>query len=132
MKESFIISEHFNASPLEIYNAWLNSDSHSEMTGAVAKMSDLPGKEFSAWDGYISGKNLKLEPGKLIVQSWRTTEFRKSEEDSEIEVTFEAENEGTLLTLKHTNIPDAQSGYKDGWKDYYFVNMKKYFSDKNG
>ena len=130
MKESFTVSEHFNASPMEIYLAWLNSEKHSAMTGGVAKVSDLPGESYSAWDGYIYGKNIKLDPGKLIVQSWRTNEFGAVEEDSQVEVILEPENSGTRLTLNHTNIPETQFGYKDGWKEYYFTNMKTYFSNR--
>ena len=62
------------ASAQEIYSAWLDSVAHSEMTGGQARMSDEIGAEVSAWDGYITGRNLELVPHQRIVQSWRTTE----------------------------------------------------------
>lgn len=61
------------ASAQEIYDAWLDSLTHAEMTGGEASMSDEAGAEVSAWDGYITGRNLELIPGERIVQSWRTS-----------------------------------------------------------
>ena len=85
------------------------------------------GGEFSAWDGYISGKNLELEPGKRILQSWRTQQFSESDADSELEIVLEGVPEGTKLTLKHTKLPDHGMQYKDGWVEHYFDPMKAYF-----
>jgi activator of HSP90 ATPase len=97
------------------------------MTGGAAEASAEVGGEFTAWDGYIWGKNLELEPGKRILQSWRTQDFETSDADSKLEIVLEAVPQGTKLTLKHTNIPDAGTGYKDGWVEYYFEPMKAYF-----
>ncbi len=60
------------------------------MTGGSASINSDWGGEFEAWNGYIHGKNLELEPGKRIVQSWRTSEFNADEPDSRIEITLEA------------------------------------------
>jgi activator of HSP90 ATPase len=82
------------------------------------------------WDGYISGKNLKLVPGKQIVQAWRTTEFAGTEPDSQIDIHLEATLSGTRLTLRHTNIPTGQSDYRSGWNESYFSPMKACFSKR--
>jgi uncharacterized protein YndB with AHSA1/START domain len=42
------------------------------MTAGEANISDAVGAEFSAWDEYITGRNLELVPGERIVQAWRT------------------------------------------------------------
>lgn len=129
MALKFEVSTTLPRSPKEVYDAWLDSESHSKMTGAKAKVSAKVGGEFQAWDGYISGKNLTLEPGKRIVQSWRTVEFDDSEEDSQIEITFEPAIKGTKLTLRHTNLPAHGEQYRQGWVDSYFDPMRKYFSE---
>ena len=77
-------------------------------------MSDEVGAEVSAWDGYITGRNLELIPGERIVQSWRTTQFTNEHEDSIITVTLEEVEGGTLLTLVHSNVPDGQTSYEQG------------------
>lgn len=97
------------------------------MTEAGAKVSARVGGAFTAWDGYISGKNLKLVPGRRIVQSWRTTEFAAADPDSQIDVSLEPAPGGTKLTLHHTNVPDGHTTYRSGWRTCYFEPMKKYF-----
>ena len=123
----FTVSDIVPASPSAIYRAWLSSDGHTAMTGGEANCSDQVGAEFDAWDGYISGKNLQLEPDVRIVQSWRTSQFKDSEQDSQIEITLEAAESGTHVTLHHTNVPDDGDHYRPGWQDHYFGPMKAYF-----
>lgn len=127
MEEPFEISEWFNASPKEVYEAWLSSAEHSKMTGGEAKCSSEIGGTFTAWDGYIMGENIDLEAGKKIVQKWRTTEFDDHDPDSLLELTLQAENNGTRLILRHSNIPDGHQGYRQGWYDHYFAPMSVYF-----
>ena len=90
---------------------------------------DELGAEVAAWDGYISGRNLELGPGERIVQSWRTTEFTDEHEDSIITVTLEEVEDGTLLTLEHSKVPQDQKSYEEGgWQEHYFEPMKRYFT----
>jgi activator of HSP90 ATPase len=100
------------------------------MTGSAAKAKPEEGAAFSAWGRYIKGRNLTLEPGRRIVQSWRTTKFTRKDPDSQIEVLLEPVTNGTRLTLHHTNVPDGHTGYQDGgWQEHYFEPMKRYFED---
>ncbi len=112
----------------ELYKAWLNSKEHTLFTGAEAKASEKVNGKFSAWDGYISGKNLELVPGKKIVQSWRTSEFADHAPDSTLEINFEEKAGKTTLQLYHHGLQkgDAKK-YTDGWKQFYFDPMKEHF-----
>jgi uncharacterized protein YndB with AHSA1/START domain len=128
---AFTLTTAIPASAQEIYDAWLDSLAHSEMTGSEADMSDEIDAEVSAWDGYITGRNLELIPGERIVQSWRTTQFAEEHEDSIITLTFEEAGDGTLMSLVHSNVPDEQTSYElSGWREYYFEPMKKYFAKR--
>jgi activator of HSP90 ATPase len=128
MPFAFTLSDTIPASPQQIYDAWLDSYGHSAMTGGRATASNVAGGAFTAWDDYISGRNLALEPGRRIVQSWRTTRFTADDADSRIEVLLEPVVGGTRITLHHTNVPDGHLGYQDGgWQDHYFEPMKRYF-----
>tara|TARA_R110002111_G_scaffold12677_1_gene37048 strand:- start:259 stop:525 length:267 start_codon:yes stop_codon:yes gene_type:complete len=82
-------------------------------------------------DGYISGKNLELEPGRRIVQSWRGSSYKDSDQDSQIEIVFEAVKGGTKITLKHTNVPDDQGSHDPDWTTHYFEPMAKHFGGSN-
>ena len=98
------------------------------MTGGSASISDKVGDNFSAWDGYIEGKNIAIEPFKRILQSWRTTEFEKEEKDSLVEILL-SENLGlTELTLIHSHLPESGEHYIKGWENHYFQPMKDYFT----
>jgi activator of HSP90 ATPase len=127
MSIEFVVSTLIPASPEEIYNAWLSSEGHSLMTGSPASVSADVGGEFNAWDGYIRGRNLDLEYGKRIVQSWRTTEFSDDEDDSQIEVTLESVDDQTKVTLRHIGLPPHGMQYEQGWVEAYFEPMKEYF-----
>jgi uncharacterized protein YndB with AHSA1/START domain len=133
MPYTFTLITTIPASPEEIYNAWLDSLGHSEMTGGEANMSGEVGAEVSAWDGYISGRNLELIPGERIVQSWRTTEFTDEHEDSVISIVLTEVGDGTLLTLEHSNVPDDKRSYEEGgWQSHYFEPMVAYFTGLRG
>ena len=124
----FSLKARMNATPEQIYNAWLSSEGHTSMTGGNATTSDKIGDSFTAWDGYIGGKNIELEPNKRILQSWRTGQFEAHEEDSQIEVLLNELDGQTELTLNHTNVPESGEHYIKGWDVHYFEPMKEYFS----
>lgn len=127
--DSLSVSTLLPATPKQVYDAWLSSKGHTEMTGGESKGNAKVGSVFTAWDGYIEGKNLELEPNKRIVQSWRTSEFPEDADDSRLEITLEKVKDGTKITLNHTNIPKGQGKqYKQGWHDHYFKPMREYFS----
>jgi activator of HSP90 ATPase len=133
MPYSFELHCVLPAAPREVYDAWLSSQAHSAMTGGEAHMSGKVGGRVSAWDGYITGENLELEPGRKIVQSWRTTQFGERDPDSKIEVTLAPDAEGCKLTLRHSDVPDGQTSYeRGGWRNHYFEPMRAFFAAKRG
>ncbi len=120
--------------PARVYAAFLDSKTHSAMTGSKARVNAKVGARFTAWDGYIKGTNLVLETGKRIVQSWRGSDWDSSLQDSVLELTFlpSKTGAGTKIVLLHKGVPDSMArgpnGIANGWIEYYFKPMKKYFS----
>lgn len=133
MSLAFSVSDVIPASPQAIYDAWLDSKGHAGMTGGKpATCSADVGGTFTVWNGYIIGRNLALEPGKRIVQSWRTKKFIAADPDSEIEVLLEPVGNGTRVTVNHRNVPDGHTSYRDGgWQRSYFEPMKTYFAARS-
>ncbi len=127
---NFSVSEIFPASRQDIYNAWLDGQSHSLMTGSNATAGTNVGDSFTSFDAYAWGKNLELVPNERIVQSWRTTEFSNEDKDSIIEILFEENGEFTKLIINHSKLPPHGNTYQQGWIDYYFEPMKDYFTSK--
>ncbi len=124
-------TEFITAKPVEIYDALLNEQRHSEFTGAKATCDRRVGGLFTAWDGYICGKNIRLENARRIVQEWRTTEWPAGYGPSIIEFTFKSKGSGTEVKMIQTKIPASQAeSYKKGWVDNYWIPLKKYFHKK--
>ncbi len=125
-----LTTQFVNVTPAELYAAWLSGAKHGAMTGAKATGSAKVGGEFSAWDGYIWGKNLKLVKNKQIVQSWRTSEFAEADPDSTLTITLTKTKTGTQLRLKQSGTPKTQeANYRQGWVESYFEPMAAYFSN---
>ena len=128
MKNGFKISAVIPATAAEIYEAWLSTKGHTSMTGSPARVSGKVGGKFTAWDGYIRGQTLALEPDQRIVQAWRTSEFPDDAPDSHLEVSLEKTKGGTRVKITHTDIPAGQANsYKQGWEDFYFKPMQEHF-----
>ena len=129
MENEFTLSDVIPATPEQIYEAWLSTKGHSEMTGSPAKVEGPFKGKFTAWEGYISGKTLELKAYTRIIQAWRTTEFPEGSPDSRVEILLESVKGGTKVTIIQSNIPEGQADdYKQGWQDFYFKPMKDYFS----
>lgn len=129
MPFDFEVAGEIPASPPTIFEAWMSSEGHSAMTGGQATIDGRVGGDFDAWNGYIHGRTLDLEPPTRIVQSWRTTAFSEDDEDSRIEVLIRAVDAGSLVTIHHSNVPDGHDGYEHGgWEQSYFAPMREYFA----
>lgn len=123
---------HIKATPEDIFTALTNPLTIEIWTGASAVMEPVAGAEFSLWDGEITGKNIEIEHGKMIVQEW----YFEDEEGMPMEhksiVTIKLHNAGnsTDVELLHINIPDeAFDNIVDGWDRYYFKPLKELVED---
>lgn len=116
------------AKPEDVYSAIIDAEKHTSFTGAKATCDPKIGGKFTAWDGYIFGRNLQLEKGKRIVQEWKTTEWSDDYPPSIVEFTFKEKEGGTELTLTHLDVPAEQAeSYSQGWVDFYWKPLKEYF-----
>jgi hypothetical protein len=129
MTKTITVSEIIPAAAADIYAAWLDGVAHAAMTGGgKADAKPEVGARYSAWDGYINGLNLALNPGERIEQSWRSTDFTPGDPDATLTVLLEPAEGGTKVTLIHSGVPDQLADFADGWRQYYFEPMKSYFA----
>ena len=120
-----------DATPDEVYDAYMDAKIHSKFTGGKATIVPKVGGKITAWDNYITGKNLELVKGKRIVQEWSTTEWPDGYPPSILTITLKKKGNGTELTMVHSKVPKAQmKSYADGWTDYYWKPLKEYFENK--
>lgn len=133
MPDGFTLQVDFPTTADSLFAAWMDSASHAAFTGAAAEIDPSPGGAFSAWDGYITGTTLAVEPPRRIVQAWRTTEFPDGSPDSRVELLFEPVEGGVRLTLTHSQIPEGQGpSYEQGWQDFYFAPLREYLRAQGG
>lgn len=129
IKNEIILS----CSPQTAFDAWMDNKKHGTMIGGNAKIDPKVGGKFDIWDGYAVGKTLELDHNKLkIVQSWRDESWPENHY-SQITIEFHAhDNNQTKLVFTQTGIPaENVKDIEEGWEDYYWKPMKKYFSFKN-
>jgi len=119
------------APPDEVYRALMDARLHSRFTGSTARIGKAVGDAFSAYDGYIEGLNLALEPGRRIVQSWRAREDGWPEDHySQVSYRLEGVDGGTRLELTHERVPaELAESFRQGWKEYYWTPLKALFQE---
>lgn len=116
----------FKASPHEVYEALMDEDRHSSFTNSEAQISRAVGGEYSAYDGYISGKNLELVPDQKIVQTWRTVDWPEGY-FSEVTFLFTLVPEGTQLDFTHADLlAGTAAEFTQGWIDNYWEPLKTF------
>jgi activator of HSP90 ATPase len=121
----------FKAPPHELYEAILDPKKHAQFTLSKAANDRKVGGKFSAYDDYITGINLFLEPDKKIVQKWTSTDFPKGHY-SEVTFDFKKNGTGTELVFTQTKVPDSQyAEISQGWEDFYWKPLRDMFGDKS-
>jgi activator of HSP90 ATPase len=115
--------------PLEqVYEAFIDAKKHSAFTGSRATCNPKIGGEFTAWNGYVSGKNPELERGEKIVQEWITADRPQEYSPSRLELTSKKIKDGTETSMMHSKVPEKQTDdLTEGWNEFYWKPVKGYF-----
>jgi activator of HSP90 ATPase len=111
----------------------MSSAKHSAATGMPAKISPKVGGKWSAFGGMIVGKNLILMPNRMIVQTWRSSEWKKSDPDSILVVNFEkSASGGAQVELVHIGVPQYDhEGVTKGWVKFYWEPWRTHLATRN-
>lgn len=115
----------------EPYATYLDPARHSAVTGSPVKVSTEPGAPFEAFGGQISGATISAIPPRLIVQSWRSTNFGEDDPDSTLILAFVPEGRNGRIDLIHIDVPERDfQGVSEGWEKYYWTPWKSYLERK--
>jgi activator of HSP90 ATPase len=129
MTQAIQQSVEFDASPETLYELYMDSRQHSKATGSPAKLSRKAGASFTAFDGLLRGKNLLIVPKKMIVQSWRSTSWKREDADSILIITFDKTKSGGRVELVHVNVPEHDhKGVSEGWDKYYWKPWRRHLA----
>ena len=121
------------ASPKALFDAFLDSRQHSAITGAKATTGRRPGMRFSAFDGALSGRNLMIVRDRLIVQSWRVSNWKKTDADSVLILRFSPARGGTRVDLTHVGVPaHDHKGVTKGWRSFYWLPWRTALAQASG
>jgi activator of HSP90 ATPase len=114
-----------------LYSIYLDPALHAAVTGAPVTVGAEPGASFRAFDGQITGTTLRVVEPRLIVQSWRSMNFRDGDPDSTLVLAFVPEGGNGRIDLIHIDVPEQDyQGVSDGWEKYYWEPWKRYFAQK--
>jgi len=121
------------AVPAKVYAALMDEKKHSQFTGERARIDRRVGGTFTCYGTYIKGITLELQPGKLIVQAWRSRNWPKGTYSI---VAFKLSKSGvSRTTLRFSQVGVPASDYRDknkGWRTHYWEPLKQYLEGKAG
>jgi uncharacterized protein YndB with AHSA1/START domain len=118
---------HLPASAAKLYRMYLDPKQHAAFTGSPVTIAPRVGAPFKAFGGALSGRILHLVPNRLIVQSWRSTEFSRRDLDSTLVLSFWPGKGGARIELTHVNVADSDfAGVSEGWGKYYWAPWRAY------
>jgi activator of HSP90 ATPase len=115
------------AEATDIFACLINPTTIELWSGFPAKIEAKEGTEFEIWGGDISGKILKIDPEKILVEQWY---FEGQEEDSIVTIKLHEISNGVSVELNHTNIPDeVYDEFVTGWEEYFFGEIKAFLEE---
>ena len=116
-----------HASPMAVYEALMDQERHSHFTGEPAEITAERGAAFTCYDRYIEGYNLDLEPGRLIVQAWRSEDWPKGHWSVVTCQLSKVPGGKTRLSFTHAGVPAGDYAKKNkGWQTHYWQPLKRY------
>lgn len=121
-----------NAKPAEVFKALTDSRSIFRWSGQRAKVERTIGGAFEMFDGWVKGKVLAYQAGKVLSYTWHPIDWSKETEPSIVKYKFSASGNSTKVLLTHTGLPDETSRkeHQGGWKEHVFDPLKQFFESE--
>jgi uncharacterized protein YndB with AHSA1/START domain len=112
------------APPHEVFPHFVDPERYVRWQGVRAELDPRPGGVFRVWmapDSVASGEYVAVEPPSRVVFTWGwegNTELPPG--STTVELTLRADGEDTVLTLRHTGLPDGGAAmmHREGWTSF--------------
>jgi uncharacterized protein YndB with AHSA1/START domain len=118
------VSVTIDAAPATVFEFLIDPDKHLEWMGVSAKLDPRPGGEYrvDVTGGDVSvGEFVVVEPNERVVYTfgWEGNDAIPPGSTT-VEITLTAAGAGTLVTLRHTGLPDAdaRARHREGWTHF--------------
>ncbi|XP_022742766.1 activator of 90 kDa heat shock protein ATPase homolog [Durio zibethinus] len=133
--KTITLSEKFSCRAKDMYEILMDENRWKGFTQSNARISKEVGGQFSIFDGSVTGSNLELQEGKLIVQRWRFGSWPDGVESTVRLVLDEPEPGVTIIKLTHTDVPEedrygnatVMETTERGWRDLIFNKIRAVF-----
>jgi len=115
----------------QLFQMYLDPQTHGAITGAPVTIAEETGSDFSAFEGKLSGQIVAVTRPRLIVQSWRSVAFKPEDPDSTLMLCFTPQGNEGRIDLVHLDVPDQDyDGVNKGWESYYWTPWRKYLEKR--
>ena len=110
-----------NAPPDDVFPYLTDADLYVRWQGVKAELDPRPGGVFRVWmdaNTVARGEFVEVEASRRVVFTWGWEGDDGCPPGSTtVELTLEAQGEGTILSLRHTGLPDgaAAAMHEEGW-----------------
>lgn len=119
----------FATTPARLFEALVDPTQHAAFTGASASGEADVGAAFTAWDAFIEGRHLVLEPGVRIVQAWRAADWPAGHWSVVRYELAERESGEVVVHFEQAGVPnDFAEAIAKGWQDYYWTPLAEWLA----
>ncbi|KAG9134974.1 hypothetical protein Leryth_001256 [Lithospermum erythrorhizon] len=133
--KTITMTERFSCRSGDMFEILMDENRWKGFTQSNARISKEVGGEFSIFDGSVTGTNVELQPGKLIVQKWRFGSWPDGVHSTWLVVIDEPETGVTIIKLTHTDVPEEDrlgnstvvENTERGWRDLIFQRIRAVF-----
>jgi activator of HSP90 ATPase len=116
----------FRATPVQVFEALMDSARHAAFTGEPAQISHEVGGAVSCYDGKVTAINLDIVPNQRIVQAWRSANFPPGV-FTIATFALAPDPEGTKLTFTQHAVPESAFDHlTTGWQERYWKPLRAY------
>jgi uncharacterized protein YndB with AHSA1/START domain len=115
------VEVHLDATPARVFTYFTDPVLYAQWQGMRADLDPRPGGHFRVWmddDRVAEGEYLTLEPPHRLAFTWGWRgDAAIPPGSTTVEITLEAEGDGTRFVLRHSGLPDDASAYMhdQGW-----------------
>ena len=113
-----------NAPPEEVFPYLTEPERYIRWQGVKAELDPRPGGVYRVWmdaNMVASGTYVEIEPARRVVFTWGWEgNERVPPGSTTVELTLEADGDGTVLSLRHTGLPNGEAAamHEDGWRHF--------------
>ncbi|KAJ9543791.1 hypothetical protein OSB04_023498 [Centaurea solstitialis] len=138
------LTEKFSCRAKDLFEILMDDNRWKGFTQSNARISKEVGGEISIFDGAVTGTNMELQEGKLIVQKWRFGSWPDGlhstapqlDRKSQVRLVLEEPEPGvTVVKLTQTDVPEEDrygnstvvENTERGWRDLIFHKIRAVF-----